>query len=125
MSEIEKKETIMSYRDLEVWRKSMDLAEVVYKVTEGFPPNEVYGLTSQLRRASVSIVSNIAEGASRHSTKEFIHFLNLSNGSLSELEAQFELSVRLGYLGENEIQSQINHIRSMIFGLIKSLRKKL
>ncbi len=116
---------IQSYRDLEVWKKSMDLAVAVYNLTSGFPQAESYGLTSQLRRAVVSIPSNIAEGSSRNSTKELIQFLNISNGSLSEIETQLELSMKLNYITENTLQPQINHIRSMIFGLIKSLRRKL
>jgi four helix bundle protein len=103
----------------------MDLAVDVYSLTSGFPQTELYGLTSQLRRAVVSIPSNIAEGTSRNSTKELIQFLNISNGSLSEIETQIELALRLNYIDENTLQPQINHIRSMIFGLIKSLRTKL
>jgi four helix bundle protein len=116
---------IQSYRDLDVWKKSMDLTVAVYDVTSRFPQSESFGLASQLRRAVVSIPSNIAEGASRNSTKELVQFLNISNGSLSEVETQLEIALRLNFISENMLQPQINHIRSMIFGLIKSLRKKL
>ena len=118
-------EKIKSYRELEVWKKAIDLAEAIYKVTNHFPKSEMYGMTSQLRRASVSVPSNIAEGASRQATKEFIQFLNIANGSLSEIETQLELAIRFDYISNNNLQPQINHIRSMIFGLIKSLRRKL
>ncbi|MCU0379159.1 MAG: four helix bundle protein [Bacteroidales bacterium] len=116
--------TIKSYRDLEVWKKSMDLAVRVYDVTTEFPQAEIYGLSSQLRRAAVSIPSNIAEGSSRNSTKEFIQFLHIANGSLSEIETQLELAVRFNYIPVNSLQPQINHIRSMLFGLCRSLKAK-
>ncbi|HOM41740.1 MAG TPA: four helix bundle protein [Bacteroidales bacterium] len=116
---------ISSYKELEVWKRSMDLVEIIYKITQQFPQSEMYGMVSQLKRASVSVPSNIAEGASRQSTKEFIQFLNLANGSLSEIETLLELAIRLNYLENNNLQPHINHIRSMIFGLIKALRKKL
>jgi four helix bundle protein len=116
---------IRSYKDLEVWKKSMDFAEKIYKITSKFPKDENYGLISQVRRAAVSIPSNIAEGSSRNSTKEFIQFLHVANGSLSEIETQLELAFRLKYIEDQSFQPEINHIRSMLFGLIKSLRKKL
>lgn len=116
---------IKSYRDLEVWKKAMDLSVNIYSQTKNFPASEMYGLTSQLRRAAISVPSNIAEGSSRNSTKEFIQFLYMSNGSLSEIETQLEIAIRLNYLEENTLQPQINHIRSMLSGLIKSLKSKL
>lgn len=116
---------IRSYRDLEVWKRSMDLVVSIYNITGEFPQSELYGLTSQLRRSAVSIPSNIAEGSSRNSTKEFIQFLHISNGSLSEVETQLELALRLNYIKENKIQQNINHIRSMLSSLIKSLKAKL
>lgn len=117
--------TLQSYRDLEVWKQAMDLTISIYSLTSVFPSSEEYGLTSQLRRAAVSVASNIAEGASRKSIKEFIQFLNISNGSLSEIETQLEIAVRLNYISENSLQNHINHIRSMIIGLIKSQRARL
>lgn len=86
---------IRSYRDLVVWQKGMDLVEGVYRVTKAFPKDEVYGLTSQIRRAVVSIPSNIAEGQSRMTSGEFIHFLGIARGSLAELETQIILAQRL------------------------------
>lgn len=115
-----------SYRDLEVYGKSMDLALAVYKLTNSFPNQELYCLTSQMRRCAVSIPSNVAEGHSRNSTPEFIRFLNIANGSLSELETQLELAFRLEYYHDFECYSaQIRHIRSMLINLIKALKAKI
>lgn len=117
---------IGSYKDLEVWKQSMDLCQNVYSLTSAFPANEMYGLTSQVKRATISIPSNIAEGASRNSTKEFIHFLYIANGSLSELETQLELGVRLSFINEKQLPvEQIKHIRKMLINLIKALKNKL
>jgi len=85
------------YRDLEVWRLGLDLVETVYRCTAEFPKSEAYGLRAQMRRAAVSIPSNIAEGQARSSSKEFLHFLSIALGSLAELATQFELADRLGY----------------------------
>jgi len=87
----------MNHKDLEVWKESMLLAKEAYLLTKSFPKEELYGITSQIRRASVSVPSNIAEGAARSSDKEFIQFLYISLGSLSELETQILLSRDLGY----------------------------
>src|ERR1035438_2853667 len=88
---------VKSFRDLDVWRLGLDLAEAVYQCTSSFHKCELFGLTAQMRRAAVSIPSNIAEGRARTSTKEFLQFLSIALGSLAELETQFELAVRLGY----------------------------
>jgi len=87
-----------SYRDLVVWQKAMDLVTAIYRITAQFPREEMYGLTSQLRRAAVSIPSNIAEGQGRHGVLEFRHFLRQSCGSLMELETQTLIAERLGYI---------------------------
>lgn len=92
---------VSNYKELIVWQKSMDLAEGVYKATANFPKEETYGLTSQMRRSAVSVASNIAEGYSRNSRGEFIQFLGIAKGSLSELETQILLAVRLGLIKEN------------------------
>jgi four helix bundle protein len=111
-----------SYKELEVWKKSMDLSVDVYQLTKDFPKNELYGLTSQLRRAAVSLPSNIAEGASRHTTKEFIQFLYFGNGSLSEVETQLEIAFRLKYLTSfEELINKVKYIRKMLINLIKAL----
>jgi four helix bundle protein len=86
------------YKDLIVWQKAMDLTEMVYQATKAFPREELYGLTNQVRRAAVSIPSNIAEGQARQSTAEFRNFLSLARGSLAEVETQLMIAQRLGYL---------------------------
>jgi four helix bundle protein len=118
--------TIKSYKDLQVWRESMDLVTEIYKLTESFPRSEVYGLTNQIRRSSVSIPSNIAEGSGRKNTKEYIYFLYISKGSLSELETQLEISKRLGYLNEgvsDSIHQRLIYVTSMLVNLIHSLER--
>ena len=113
---------IKSHKDLKVWQESMTLVVVVYRATEDFPKHEIYGLTSQIRRATVSIPSNIAEGAGRKGNKEFIRFLYIALGSLSEVETQLEIAFRLKYLQEAEtITQRIYFIRKMLSNLIKSL----
>jgi four helix bundle protein len=91
---------INSFKDLIVWQKSMELVEKVYKITESFPTKEQFGLISQMRRAAVSIPSNIAEGYGRNSTGSYIQFLSIARGSLLELETQLELSKRLNFINK-------------------------
>jgi four helix bundle protein len=88
---------VKSFRDLEVWQIGLDLVETIYRCTAEFPKSEMYGLSAQMRRAAVSIPSNIAEGQARSSSKEFLHFLSYALGSLAELETQLELAMRLQY----------------------------
>jgi four helix bundle protein len=114
------------HKKLDVWKKSIDLTIDIYKLTEGFAKTEVYGLTSQMRRASVSVSSNIAEGAARQTKKEFINFLHIAQGSLSELDTQLVIARRLEYLSVEDFESIENHIETiskMITGLIKSLKR--
>ena len=92
-----------SYRELQVWRQSMDLVKEIYRVTRQFPNDERFGLTSQIRRAAVSIPSNIAEGQARYSQREFMRFLSTARGSLAEVETQLLLSAELGYVPEDEM----------------------
>ena len=102
----------------------MNLVEMVYRVTAGFPKSEVFGLASQLRRCAVSVPSNIAEGAARNSTRELIQFLSISCGSLSELETQLELSMRLGYLApDTDTIKQTNRVGRLVRALRNSLRE--
>ena len=90
----------MNHKDLDVWKRSMDLVEEIYKITSKFPSSEIYGLTSQLRRAAVSVPSNIAEGASRKGDKELLYFINVAIGSIAEIETQMLIAVRLKYISE-------------------------
>ena len=114
---------VKSHKDLKVWQEAMDLVMKVYGLTDGFPANETFGLTSQLRRAVISIPSNIAEGAGRKGGKEFSRFLYIALGSLSEVETQIEISRRLNYVGDiEEINKNIYFIRNMLSNLIKSLK---
>jgi len=113
-----------SHKDLIVYKTSIDLVVSVYNLTKNFPIEEKFGLTSQLRRASVSISSNIAEGAARSSKKEFIKYLYISLGSLAEVETQLEIAVRLKLISENkELEEQSIYIRRMILKLIQSLKE--
>jgi four helix bundle protein len=114
----------MDHKDLEVWKDSMQLAKEVYLLTKAFPKEELYGITSQIRRASVSIPSNIAEGAARNGDKEFIQFLYISLGSISELETQIILSKDLGFLKTTEVLITIEKTKKRILGLIKYLKNK-
>jgi four helix bundle protein len=118
--------SLRSFRDLKVWQKSMDLAEATYKATRAFPGEERFGLVSQMRRAAVSIPSNIAEGQSRNSTGEFTQFLGLAKGSLAELETQVELAKRLQFLNtesHSNLLRAITEIGKMLNGLLTSLRQ--
>lgn len=111
-----------THKDLDVWKISMDFVVDIYKLTRSFPKDEKYGLTSQLRRAAVSIPSNIAEGAGRKGGKEYIQFLYIALGSLAELDTQLILAERLGY-GDTKKQIEIlNTIKSKIINLIKYLK---
>jgi four helix bundle protein len=118
---------LRSYRDLLVWQKAIELAVLIYRLSEGFPRAEVYGLTSQIRRASVSVPSNIAEGYGRGSRKEYLQFLYVAQGSLKELETQTILSQRLNYATAaqaDRILSESEVIGKMLGSLIRSLRPK-
>lgn len=119
---------ISGYRDLKVWHLGIDIAEHVYQLTSHFPKEEQYGLTSQLRRAAVSVPANIAEGHARAFTKDYIRFLAVSVGSLAEIETFLELSTRLGYSrpeSVRELNELIGEERRMLRGLQRSLRSKL
>ena len=115
---------VRTHKDLNVWKEGINLVKAVYLLTKAFPREEIYVLVSQMRRAAVSIPSNIAEGAARNSHKEFIHFLYISLGSLAELETQLLLSKELGFASNPEIDENIESIRRMLLGLIKHLRER-
>jgi four helix bundle protein len=113
-----------SYRDLRVWQQSMDLAEEIYRVTEVFPKHELYGLTSQIRRAAVSVASNIAEGKGRQTDKDFVNFLYHARGSLLEVETQLELARRLRYISEKDEEKFLERTKNVgqqLAGLIHAL----
>jgi four helix bundle protein len=115
--------TIKGHKDLDVWKRSIDLVLQIYKVTDTFPKHELYTLTSQMRKAAVSIPSNIAEGAGRKNRKEFIQFLYVSLGSLAELETQLIIAEKLGYFPSAEpYETAIVDIKKMLNGLIGYLR---
>ena len=114
-----------TYADLEVWQAAMELVVKIYEVTKRFPKDEMYGLTSQLRRASVSVPSNIAEGKGRSSDRELTQFLCHARGSLFEAQTQIQIAGRLGHLSEQEsqfLQQETTRICQMLNGLIRSVR---
>ncbi len=120
--------SINSYRDLKVWQTAMELVVQVYRLSQSFPQQERFGLTSQVQRAAVSIPSNIAEGHARDSTRDFLHHLSFALGSLAEVETQLELANRLGYLefsSESQIMKSLDELGKMLRGLQKSLKAKL
>ena len=115
-----------SYRDLIVWQKAMDLVVAVYAVSARFPASERFGLTAQVRRAVVSVPSNIAEGQARDSTKEFLHHLSISKGSLAETETQLMVSIMLGFVVETDMQESwglCREVGKLLNGLVASLVK--
>ncbi len=117
--------TVKQYSDLVAWQRAMDLVEDVYRITKTFPKEELYGLSSQLRRAAVSIPSNIAEGQSR-SSREFVHFLAMAHGSLSELETQIAIAERLGYIDSArlvDVSKRTAEVGRLIHGLSRSIEK--
>ena len=112
---------------LDVWKKSIDFVVTLYKATDSFPKDEKFGLTSQLRRAAVSIAANIAEGAARKSAKEFSYFLSNSQGSASEVETELLIAHRLQYLPQETFQalaSGLDEIGRMLTGLVQHVRKR-
>ena len=112
------------HHDLFVWQEAILLVESVYAATAELPSHEINGLTSQMRRAAVSVPSNVAEGAARASKNEFLHFLSIARGSLSELETQLIICKRLGYIKEfDRVMQQLNTVFALLGGLVKSLNK--
>jgi four helix bundle protein len=111
-----------THKDLEVWNISMDFVVDIYKLTQNFPEEEKFGLVSQMRRAAVSVPSNIAEGAGRKSNKENLHFLYIALASLTELDTQLILSERLGFCSSTEEINTLKKIKSKLINLIKYLK---
>ena len=116
------------HEKLEVWSRSVEFVTTVYPMSGNFPKEEKFGLTSQIRRAAVSIPANIAEGAARESPKEFVHFLSNAQGSASELATELLIAHRLGFLSENDyckLNNELDNIGRMIFGLSQHIKRKL
>lgn len=112
------------YKELTVWCRAVEVVTRVYELTADFPESEKFGLMNQMRRAAVSIPSNIAEGSARHHGKDFIHFLRISDGSAAELETQLIISHKLEFCKDiKSLQGELLEVRRMLAGLIKSLRK--
>jgi four helix bundle protein len=117
--------SIQSYRDLTAWQRAMDLAEAVYRSTQSWPRDELYGLTNQARRAAASVPANIAEGKGRYGAAEFLHHLSIAKGSLHEMETHLLLGQRLGYMPAADAESLLTHsaeVGRLLTGLIRSLR---
>jgi four helix bundle protein len=121
---MESKEKPKSYKELLIWQKGMSLAKFVYKLSARFPVDERYGLISQIRRAAVSVPSNIAEGQARHTTKEFLQFLSHAQGSLAEVETQLLLSVDLGFANQEMISTGLKEVYELQ-KMIRSVQRKL
>ena len=119
--------TVKSYRDLEVWQRAIELTLRIYRMSQSFPLSETYGLTSQLRRAGVSVAGNIAEGHGRITSGEFRHFLGLSRGSLCELQTQLLIARALGYSSANDIdecESLANEFGKMLNAILASIEAR-
>jgi four helix bundle protein len=122
--QLPEKVTVKHYKELKIWQKSMALAKLVYRLTAKFPGAELYGLSSQLRRAAVSVPSNIAEGQSRTGTKEFLRSLSHASGSPAELETQILLSAELGYCGAADSEPILQEIAELQ-KMVAAIRRKL
>jgi len=115
----------MDHQDLDAWKQAMQLVEEVYKVSSNFPNEEIYGLTSQVRRAAVSVPSNLSEGAGRNGDKEFINFLGISLGSLAEVETQLIIASRLGYADVSMLLPLVRRVRALIIALRRYLKRSV
>lgn len=117
-----------SYRELIVWQKSMDLVTQIYKITKGFPKEELYGLVNQIRRCAISIPSNIAEGFGRSGTQDYLRFLHISRGSLFELQTQLEVCGNIDYISSGELGNlypACDDVGKLLNGLIKKLKTRV
>jgi four helix bundle protein len=116
------------HKDLVLWQKAMDLALEVHRATQEFPRTELFGLSMQLRRSSVSVASNIAEGSARSSTREFMHFLRIARGSLAEIQTQLDLAQRVSYLSADAFSSldlRIDEVGRILNTVLAGLRRRL
>ena len=117
-----------THKDLEIWKIAIDMVTKIYAITKEFPKEEIYGLTNQIRRAAVSVPSNIAEGAGRSSNKEFLQFLYYAKGSLSEIETQLIIAHNLCYINDmqkQEIDDILSSLFKMSYGLIQSIKQRI
>ncbi len=120
-------ESIHKYQQLTVWQKGMQLVKLIYLVTKALPHEELYGLSNQMRRAVISIPSNIAEGFGRYNTKEYMHFLRIARGSCYEVETQLQICTQINYLTEEETSAPLqlcNEINRMLNAMLTKLSKK-
>lgn len=114
------------HHQLNAWKQGIELVKLVYLLTSSLPPDERFGLSAQMRRAAISIPSNIAEGAARQTDKEFLHFLFMARGSLSELETQAMIAQELGFVpNTSDLDIKINEVFGLIGGLINSIKRKV
>ncbi len=113
----------LSHKKMEVWKFSISLVKEIYLITQEFPDNEKYGLTSQMRRAAISIPSNLSEGLSRTSSKEKARFIDISRSSLVELDTQMEIALLLGYCDKKKIEN-VSKLSNSVFGMLTSLLNK-
>jgi four helix bundle protein len=114
-----------NFKELKIWMKSKDLCLEIYQITKGFPKEELYGITNQLRRAAVSVPANISEGAGRYHKNDFAHFINISLGSLNEIYTFVEISKELNYVNQSIVENltlKIEELRKMLYTFNKSLR---
>lgn len=114
-----------THKDLDVWKLGIELVELIYTNSKAFPKEEIYGLTSQLRRSAVSVPSNIAEGYARAGNKELVHFLYIALGSLSELETQVIISINFEYIQDDSVLECIEIVRRKLLNLIKYQKSKM
>ncbi|MBX3007888.1 MAG: four helix bundle protein [Melioribacteraceae bacterium] len=114
----------LSHKKLDVWKFSLEMVVKIYSLTKMFPKEELFGLSSQLKRASVSVTSNIAEGLSRISTNEKFRFLEIARSSLVEIDTQIEISIKLNYCDKEDIK-EIDQLMNSVFAMITSLMKKI
>ena len=111
--------------DLDAWKESRKLVSAIYRATQAFPKEEMFGLTAQMRRAAVSVPSNIAEGAARTGSREYAQFLSVARGSLSELETQLFIACDLGYLsGDHPVLAMVSRVSKLVTGLHKAIRNR-
>jgi four helix bundle protein len=115
----------MDHKKLDVWKKAMDLVEKIYSISHSFPDSERFGLTSQIRKAAVSIPSNIAEGSARKGDKELLRFITIAIGSVAELETQYLIAIRLGYIEQDEaLMKLLSEQKQLLLGFRNYIRNK-